>query len=138
MSLPCLPPPAPDGCRLLIRDLRVQLRLGVRSQERLRTREAVVNIALDVRKSWRGVPERLDEVVCYETIAEKVRDMFQGRQVALVEEMAQRIAQCCLRHDERVLAVWVRVEKPGAVASTRAVGVEVALRRDPGKPPASA
>ena len=134
MSLSSLPPVAPGGCRLFIRDLRVQLRLGVRPLERLRTRDAIVNIALDVRKSWQDAPERLDETVCYETIANQIHAMFHGRQVALVEAMAERIAAFCLQHDERVLAVWVRVEKPGAVAVADAVAVETALRRSDEKP----
>ena len=138
MSLSSLPPVAPEVCRLFIRDLRVELRLGVRPLERLRTREAVVNIALDVRRSWSGIPERVEEVVCYDTIAAGVHAMFHGRRVCLVEGMAERIARFCLRQDGRVLAVWVRVEKPGAVASARGAAVEVALRRDAGEPPDSA
>ena len=138
MSRLSLPPLAPEDCRLFIRDLRVHLRLGVRPQERLRTREAVVNIALDVRRSWRGVPERLEETVCYEPIAARICAMFQGRRESLVEGMAERIAECCLQQDERVRAVWVRVEKPGAVASARAVAVEVARRRGGGAPSAGA
>ena len=129
MSPSALPP---DCCRLFIRDLRVQLRLGVRPQERLRTREAIVNIVLDVRKSWHGPPEKLKEVLCYETIATKIHEMFQGRRVSLVENMAERIADACLQWDERILAVRVLVEKPGAVAETRAVGVEIARRRHGG------
>ena len=128
MNLSALPP---DCCRLFIRDLRVELRLGVRPQERLRTREAIVNIALDVRKSWRGYPEKLEDVICYETLANEIHAMFQGCQVSLVENMAERIADACLQRDERILAVQVHVEKPGAVAATRAAAVEVTRRRAP-------
>ena len=137
MSLSSLPPLPPGVCRLFIRDLRVQLRLGVHPQERLRTRDAIVNIALDVRKSWQSAPERLEQTVCYETIANKIHAMFQGRQATLIEGMAERIAAFCLQQDERVLAVWVRVEKPGAVASADAVAVQVALLRNGENPLAS-
>lgn len=124
-----LPPLDTDCYRILIEDLRVELRLGVKPQEIFSTQAAIVNIALDVRKQWRNAPSGMNDVVCYESIAGRVRDMFLGKQIYLVESMAEKIARDCLWSDERILAVWVRVEKLCAVESTRAVGVEFLHRR---------
>lgn len=124
-----LPPVDSNSYRVLIEDLRVELRLGIKPQEVLRTQSAIVNIAMDMRRQWQNAPESIREVICYETVAGRIRDMFQGKQVYLVESMAEQVARSCLQWDDRVLKVLVRVEKLGVVESTRAVGVEVLRRR---------
>ena len=121
-----------DCYRILIRDLRVELCIGVNPEELLSTQEVLVNIALDARRHWHKSPESISEVVCYDSLARRLRQRFHGGRIALVEGMAEAIARECFASDERVLAVWVRVEKPDAVASARSVGVEIRrCREDP-------
>ena len=114
-----------------LRRLRLELCLGVEAGERLRTREAFVDVALDVAKGWgEAPPVALGEVVCYATLAGKIVEAFQGRRVALVENMAERIASMCLAEDERIEAAWVRVSKPNAMPGCAAAEVEICLRRE--------
>ena len=132
-----LPPLDADCYRILIRDLRVELCIGVNPEELLRTQVVVVNIALDARRHWLNSPGSIEEVVCYDSVARRIRERFHGGRIALVEGMAEAIARECFECDERVLAAWVRVEKPDAVASTRSVGVEICRRREDLVPQAS-
>lgn len=121
---------ASGAYRLRLRRLRLELCLGVEAGERMRTREVFVDVALDVVKGWGETPpEEMREVVCYATLAGKIVEAFQGRRVALVENMAERIASMCLAEDGRVEAAWVRVSKPNAVPGCAAAEVEICRRR---------
>lgn len=123
--------PIPSGAyRLRLRRLRLELCLGVEAGERMRTREAFVDVALDVGQGWGETPPvELSQVVCYATLAGKIVEAFQGRRVALVENMAERIAFMCLDEDKRIEAAWVRVSKPNAMPGCAAAEVEICRRR---------
>ena len=64
----------------------------------------------------------------FEAVARIARDLAAGEHIALVETFAERVALACLE-DHRVLAVKVRVEKPGAIPGAAAAGCEVAYSR---------
>jgi dihydroneopterin aldolase len=73
----------------------------------------------------------LSRVVDYEAVAATARRILEAGHVALVETLAERIAEACLA-DRRVRLVRVRVEKLEAVAGAASVGVEIERRnREP-------
>ncbi|MCY4034040.1 MAG: dihydroneopterin aldolase [Hyphomicrobiales bacterium] len=124
-----LPPLEPEKYRILVKDLHVELCLGIKPREILSTQCVRINLVLEARRSWRESPETIEEVICYETVADRIRNMFQGKKIHLVEAVAERAAQACLGWDGRIDMVWVRVEKLGVVEDTNAVGVEILRRR---------
>ena len=124
-----LPPLEPDKYRVFIKNLHIELCLGIKPHEILSTQCVQINLVLEARRSWRESPGAIEEVICYETVANRIKDMFQGRKIHLAEAVAERAAQTCLEWDERIDMVWVRVEKLGAVKDTDTVGVEILRRR---------
>ena len=122
-------PPEPDKYRILIKDFHVELCIGIKQHEILSTQCVRINLVFEARRSWHESPEAVEEVICYETVVNRIKDMFQGKKIYLVEALAEKIAQACFGWDKRIDMVWVRVEKLGTVEGTRAVGVEILRRR---------
>ncbi len=109
--------------RIFIRDLRLDAAIGAHAHERGRLQPVLINVELALRND--GVPPAtLDDVVCYGGVVEAVKRLLAAGHIDLVETLADRILEECLR-DRRVEGARVRVEKPGAVPEAAGVGVEV-------------
>ncbi len=67
-------------------------------------------------------------VVCYETVANAIRELAAQSHFDLVETFADRIADLCLA-DPRVRTADVQVEKPLAIPDTKGAGVRVVRER---------
>lgn len=118
--------------RIFIRDLVVRCIIGVEEPERQEKQDVVVQIELqaDLRKA--GRTDDLADSIDYSALKKQVLQAAEDSQYRLIEALAQRIAEECLRY-ERVECVRVIVEKPGALRSARTVGVEIVRRRPMGE-----
>lgn len=124
-----LPPLEPDKYRVFVKDLHIEICLGIKPHEILSTQCVRINLVLEARRSWCESPEAIEEVICYETVANRIKDMLQGKKIHLAEAVAEQAAQVCLERDGRIDMVWVRVEKLDAIRDTDAVGVEILRKR---------
>ena len=113
------------GLTVLVRGLEVQAAIGVHAHEHGRLQPLVVDVELDLGA---GPIHRLSDTLDYEGVVRVARELAGGEHIALVETFAERVALACLE-DARVLAVKVRVEKPGAIPGAAAAGCEVAYSR---------
>jgi len=114
--------------RIFIRDLVARCIVGVNPRERRQVREVVVGIVLETDFSAAGRSDRLAQTVDYSALRDRVADVVEGSRFRLLEALAEAIATVCLEHP-RVTQVQVAVEKPGALAGVRSVGVEIVRRR---------
>jgi dihydroneopterin aldolase len=126
---------------VFIRDLVLAAAIGVHAHERGSTQRIRLNIDLGVEDdgarslsrtgtSRAGVGrDELSRVVDYGAVVEAARRVVASGHVALVETLAERIAEACLV-DPRVRIVRVRVEKLDVFADAAAVGVEIERRND--------
>lgn len=121
---------------VFVRDLVLEASVGVHAHERERPQRVRISIDLGVdddgaRSLSRTVPMRedLSRVVDYEAIATMARRIATTGHVALVETLAERIAESCLL-DKRVRLARVRVEKLDAIDGAGSAGIEIE-RRNP-------
>jgi len=122
--------PNVDGeYRILVTDLVVPWRIGVRRHEEERRQRVRINLDLTVHGMPDADRDDYHDVLCYEEIVERIRDMAATGHVKLVETLAQRVATLCLS-DPRTEQVTVRVEKLDAVPDAGSVGVELTRRRN--------
>lgn len=126
---PALPFGASRPDRILIRDLMVRCIVGINEDERREEQDVRINIVLYAGLRPAGRSDRIEDAVDYRSIKKRVVAMVQGSSYFLVEALAEAVASLCLE-DRRVLAVRVRIEKPGALRFARSVGVEITRRRD--------
>lgn len=120
---------------VFLRDMVLDAKVGIYRHERDTTQRIRINVDLAVeddgaRASSRAAVGRdeLSRVVDYEAVANAVRALVTAGHVALVETLAERIAEACLA-DARVSLARVRVEKLDVFADTASVGVEIERRR---------
>ncbi|WP_291297885.1 dihydroneopterin aldolase [Elioraea sp.] len=119
---------------VFIRDLVLEAAIGVHAHERGGTQRIRLNIDLGVEDdgaralSRAGVGrDELSRVVDYGAVVEAARAVVASGHVALVETLAERIAEACLL-DPRVRIVRVRVEKLDVIPDAASVGVEIERR----------
>lgn len=128
-----------DAARFLrhvfIRNLSLPARLGVLTHEQGREQRILVSVDLavedDAARPLSRAPVGADDLVRtvdYAVVADRVRAIVGQGHVRLVETLAERIAEDCLR-DPRVHLARIRVEKPDVMPDAEAVGVTVERRR---------
>ena len=116
---------AVSGTRhVFVRELAVPMSIGIHAHERAASQTVIVSLDMMVRESGRFAGENINDVVCYERIVTRVREICAKEHIDLVETLAERIASACLE-DKRVLGARVRIEKPDAFPDCRAVGIEI-------------
>lgn len=110
--------------KIHIRDLLQRCVIGIYDEERRDKQDVVINITLhaDLRKA--GQTDDIDDTVDYKAIKKNVVAMVDGSSFLLVERLAERIAEICLK-DARVRQANVRVAKPGALRFARTVEVDI-------------
>lgn len=119
-----MPAPAQAYSRLFIRDLRVDMMIGVYDAEKTSAQPVVINLEADFipPQNWRG--DSYEGAVCYDAIAQAVRRIAANGHINLVETLAEHIADFCMQ-DKRLTAVTVRIEKTAVFDDARSAGVEI-------------
>ena len=115
---------------VMIRDLVLPCRVGVRRHERDAPQRVRVNLKLIVDET--PLHDRLEDVVCYDEIVDHIRRIATGGHVNLVETLAERIADGCF-DDRRVRSARVAVEKLDVYSDATAAGVRI-IRHRPDSP----
>ena len=85
--------------RVALRGLRARGRHGVFSQEREEGQTFIVDLALGLDTRPAAADDDLTKTVHYGMVAEEVAAVVEGEPVNLIETLAERIAQTCLKHD---------------------------------------
>ncbi len=114
--------------RVFVRDLEIVASVGVFEVEHRYEQRIVINLDLTVMDDYDGQSERLSDVLDYAVIVSEVEKTSQSRHFKLIETLAERIAEVCLR-DARVISARVSVAKPDILPSCRSVGIEIERRR---------
>ncbi len=118
------PDAVPLTRRMFIRDLVVNMLIGVHRHERDGKQRVRINIDLSLIDQSGIDDDRLAGVVSYETLVHDIRRLCDSGHVNLVETLAERVADLCF-DDRRVRGAVVRIEKLDVFADTASVGVEI-------------
>jgi dihydroneopterin aldolase len=110
--------------RIFLRDLCLACTIGVSDRERAIRQMVKIDLDLEVDLREAGARDDLALTVDYKVVRDRLERIVTESGFFLVEALAHRIADECLSLP-RVKAVHVRLEKPGALRATRAVGVEI-------------
>ncbi|HEX5497316.1 MAG TPA: dihydroneopterin aldolase [Mycobacteriales bacterium] len=93
--------------------LRVFGRHGVLEHERRDGQHFVVDVVLTVNTRQAATSDDVADTVHYGVLARELAAVVAGPPVNLIETLAERLADVCLRH-ERVVLTRVTVHKPHA------------------------
>nr|WP_237694918.1 dihydroneopterin aldolase [Streptomyces sp. SID5468] len=111
-----------------MRGLKARGHHGVFAHEREEGQTFVVDLVLGVDTAPAAATDDLTRTVHYGVVAEEVTAVVEGEPVDLIETLAQRIADQCLKH-EVVQEVEVTVHKPQAPITVPFDDVTVTIHR---------
>jgi dihydropteroate synthase len=114
--------------RVTLTGLRVTGRHGVFAHERRDGQEFVVDATLELDTAPAAHTDELADTVDYGGLAQQLAAEVAGEPVNLIETLAGRLAEVCLR-DPRVTAAEVTVHKPAAPIPLPFADVAVTVRR---------
>jgi len=114
--------------RIALLGLRITGRHGVLDFERARGQVFVVDAVLWVDTRSAAVADDLSRTVDYGALADRLAGIVAGEPVALIETLAQRLADACLA-DPRVRQTEITVHKPQAPVAQPVRDVTVTIRR---------
>jgi FolB domain-containing protein len=114
--------------KVFIKDLVARGILGIHPWERENPQEILINITVftDTRRAAHS--DDIADCVDYSALAQKVRAHAETAARLTVEALANDLAALCLAQ-KGVEKALVRVEKPGVVRFSKAVGVEIERSR---------
>lgn len=113
---------------VFIRNLEVLAHIGIHGHEQGKLQPVRINVDLAVEDAA-VLEDKLDKVVDYGAIADKIRAIVGTGHINLAETLAERIAQASFE-DARVKTARVRVEKLHALPGAESAGVEIERERE--------
>jgi dihydroneopterin aldolase len=111
-----------------LRGLRVRGRHGVLDTERRHGQDFVIDATLELDTAVAATSDDLVQTVDYGALADRLAGIVAGEPVALLETLAERLADACLA-EPRVIATEVSVHKPQAPVAVPVEDVVVTIRR---------
>ncbi|BAU84234.1 dihydroneopterin aldolase [Streptomyces laurentii] len=114
--------------RVALRGLKARGHHGVFPKEREEGQTFIVDVTLGLDTRPAAADDDLTKTVHYGIVAEEVVEIVRGEPVDLVETLAERIAEQCLKHAE-VEEVEVVVHKPDAPITVPFDDVTVTITR---------
>ncbi len=116
--------------RILIKDLLVSGILGINPDERVNPQDILINATLWADTRPAAASDDIDDAVNYRTITKRLIAHIEHGEPLLVERLVAELVDICFDSDDRVAAVEMTVEKPGALRHARSVGITIYRTRE--------
>jgi 7,8-dihydroneopterin aldolase/epimerase/oxygenase len=115
--------------KIFIHALKTEAIIGIFDWERQVKQTVLVDIEISVDVTKAALSDSIDDTLNYKRIAKHVLAFVEASKFHLVETLAEHIAMLIL---EDFGIAWVRIalSKPGAIRSSRDVGVTIERGRD--------
>ena len=113
---------------IVIRDLRVETRIGIHRPECHRLQNVSIDLEIGVPGATVFTSDKVSDTIDYEQVALRIKALASSQHFRLVETFADRIAKLLL---EDFKAPWVKVSaaKIGILPNAKFVGVSIERRR---------
>jgi dihydroneopterin aldolase len=115
--------------KIFIRELKTEAIIGIFDWERQVKQTVIVDIDISVDVAKAALSDSIDDTLNYKRVAKRVLTFVEASKFHLVETLAEHIAMLIL---EDFGIAWVRISlsKPGAIRSSRDVGVTLERGRE--------
>lgn len=113
---------------IFLKELRVEIVVGVFEWEQRLRQTVLIDLEMAVDAAVAAQQDELSDTLDYKAISKRVKDFAENNPCALIETLAQRIADILLG-EFGVSRAKVTVSKPGAIRGAKTVGVSVAREK---------
>ena len=113
--------------KIFIHALKTETIVGIFDWERQVKQTVLIDLELSADRRKAALSDSIDDTLNYKRVAKRVLAFVEGSQFHLVETLAERVAMLMLE-EFGVAWVGISLSKPGAIRSSRDVGV--VLERD--------
>jgi dihydroneopterin aldolase len=108
--------------KIFLDELKVDTVIGIWEWERRIRQTVVIDIEMSADIAKAAATDEVVDTLNYKSVAKRVQSFVSESSFQLVETLAERIA-AIIRDEFDVAWVKVRVNKPGAIRGSKAVGV---------------
>lgn len=108
--------------KIFLDELKVDTIIGIWEWERRIRQTVVIDIEMSADIARAAATDDVADTLNYKSVAKRVQGFVADSSFQLVETLAERIA-AIIREEFDVAWVRVRVNKPGAIRGSKAVGV---------------
>ena len=107
---------------IFLSELKVDTIIGIWEWERRIRQTVVIDLEMSADIAKAAATDEVADTLNYKTVAKRIQGFVADSSFQLVETLAERIA-AIVREEFDVAWVKVRINKPGAIRSSKAVGV---------------
>ncbi len=108
--------------KIFLSELKVDTIIGIWEWERRIRQTVVIDLEMSADIAKAAATDEVADTLNYKSVAKRIQSFVAESSFQLVETMAERIASI-IRDEFDVDWVKVRVNKPGAIRGSKAVGV---------------
>lgn len=114
--------------KIIIKDLKLEMSIGVMDSEKSTKQRVIVGAELKVIPSSDWRQDDINHVVSYADIIESIKALSNDKHIDLVETFAEMIIEECFKNGN-VIAATVSVEKPDIMGDGTLVGVQITRQK---------
>jgi dihydroneopterin aldolase len=108
--------------KIFLDELKVDTIIGIWEWERRIRQTVVIDLEMSADIAKAAATDEVVDTLNYKSVAKRIQSFVSESSFQLVETLAERIA-AIIREEFDVAWVKVRVNKPGAIRGSKAVGV---------------
>lgn len=109
---------------IFIKDLEIEMSIGVLEQEQVKKQRVIINAEFLVSPNIDWRQDDIENVVSYADIVVTIESIAQSKHFNLVETLAEEIIEQCLKVDQ-INEAKVTIEKPDIISTAGGVGVTI-------------
>jgi dihydroneopterin aldolase len=117
--------------KIFLDELKVDTIIGIWEWERRIRQTVVIDLEMSADIARAAATDDVADTLNYKSVAKRIQSFVAESSFQLVETLAERIA-AIIRDEFDVAWVKVRVNKPGAIRGSKAVGVSIERGAWPG------
>ena len=107
-----------------IKKLVLKISIGIHEHEKKRKQRVAISLSIKAVDNLNLVNESISNVISYENIIKKLKEITSNGHIELLETLGDLILRMCFK-DNRVLSVWMKLEKLDVFKETESVGIEI-------------
>lgn len=123
-----MPSSLPTYSRLIVRDMRLAMPIGIFEEDKTKPCPLLVNLTVDVADNANWQADDFAEVLGYDKLVELVRGQARLGHRNLLETFGEQVIAACFALSPLVEGVTMRIEKP-EIFPDAVVGIELSRKR---------